>query len=67
MLAAYDIFRKQDGALVWIEAVPDLASAKQRLAELSKQNLCEYVIFDQHQQQIVASLNPLNVLTSFNE
>jgi hypothetical protein len=58
MFAAYDIFRKQDGALVWIEAVPDLASAKKRLEELSKQNLCEYVVFDQHQQQVVARLNP---------
>jgi hypothetical protein len=58
MFAAYDIFRKQDGALVWIEAVPDLASAEKRLEELSKENLCEYVVFDQHQQQIVARLNP---------
>jgi hypothetical protein len=65
MLAAYDIFRKQDGALVWIEAVPDLASAKQRLEELSKQTLCEYVVFNQHQQQIVASLNA-SMSTSFN-
>jgi hypothetical protein len=55
--AAYDIFRKQDGALVWLEAVPDLATAKKRLEELAKQNRCEYVVYDQHQQQVVVRLN----------
>jgi hypothetical protein len=55
--AAYDIFKKQDGALVWIEAVPDLASAKQRLEELAKQNRCQFVVYDQHQQQVVIRLN----------
>jgi hypothetical protein len=60
-LSAYDIFRRQDGALVWVEAVPDLQSAKKRLeelAKLAKQSRCECVVFDHNRQQIIASLNP---------
>jgi hypothetical protein len=56
-LPRYDIFKKHEDSLVWVEVAPDLASAKKRLEELSKQNLCEYVVFDQHQQQVVARLN----------
>jgi hypothetical protein len=53
----YDIFRRQDGALVWVEAAADLESAKRRMEELAKENRCEYVVFDHAQQQMVASLN----------
>jgi hypothetical protein len=57
-LPAYDIFQKQDGALMWVEPAEDLETAKKRAEQLAKQRRGEYVIFDQTRQQIVATLNP---------
>jgi hypothetical protein len=57
MFAPYDIFRRQDGALMWVEAASDLESAKKRSEELAKLERCEYVVFDHRQQQVVARLN----------
>ncbi len=57
-LPAYDIFKKHDAALVWVESVQDLATAKKRVEELSKQSPSEYFVFDQRQQRVVARLNP---------
>jgi|GraSoi_2013_60cm_1033757.scaffolds.fasta_scaffold03236_5 hypothetical protein len=57
-LPAYDIFEKHDAALVWVESVQDLATAKKRVEELSKQSPCEYFVFDQRHQRVVARLNP---------
>jgi hypothetical protein len=57
-LPAYEIFRKEDGALVWVEPAEDLETAKKRVEQLAKQSRCEYVIFDRGRQQIVESLNP---------
>ena len=56
-LPAYDIFKKQDGALVWAECAHDFETAKKRLAELAKQNHYEYLILDQRQQQVVSDSN----------
>jgi hypothetical protein len=56
-LPLYDIFKKHGDALVWVEAAPELESAKQRLEELAKQNRCEYIVFDHRQRQIVVSSN----------
>jgi hypothetical protein len=54
-LALYDIFKKDAAALVWVEAVHDLASAEQRVKELAQNSHAEYVIFDQRKQQIVGT------------
>ena len=53
-LPAYDIF-KIDGAaaMIWVEAVEDLESAKMRVKELSHGSNTEYAIFDQRTKQIV--------------
>jgi hypothetical protein len=56
-LLAYDIFKKDAAALVWVEAAKDLESAKKRLEELAHRCEAEFLIFDQHTQQIVASVN----------
>jgi hypothetical protein len=56
-LPRYDIFKKHEEAVVWVEAALDLESAKKRSEELAKQNCCQYVVFDHRQQQIVARLN----------
>jgi hypothetical protein len=55
-LPAYDIFRK-DGAeaLIWVGAATDLESARVRIRELSRRVEAEFVVFDQHTQEMVAS------------
>jgi hypothetical protein len=57
-LTAYDIFKKEVDALVWVEPAEDLESAKKRLQQLVKLTSREHVIFDHSRKLIVASLNP---------
>jgi hypothetical protein len=52
---AYDIFKKGDAELIWVETAQDLQSAKTRIEELARQNRCEYVVYDQRAKRIVAS------------
>ena len=52
---AYDIFKKGDAELIWVETARDLQSAKTRIEELARQNRCEYVVYDQRAKRIVAS------------
>jgi hypothetical protein len=54
-LAKYDIFKKADNEMIWVEAATDLASAKKRIAELTKRNRCQYVVFGHAARQILAS------------
>jgi hypothetical protein len=52
--AAYDILRKDAAALIWVEAVSDLETARLRVKELIASSQGEYVIFDQRTRQIIA-------------
>jgi hypothetical protein len=52
---AYDIFRKKDSQLIWVEAAHELESAKKRIAALALQDRSEYVIYDQRAKRIVAT------------
>jgi methionine synthase I (cobalamin-dependent) len=52
---AYDIFKKGDAELIWVETAQDLQSAKTRIEELARRNGCEYVVYDQRAKRIVAS------------
>jgi len=52
-LPAYDILKKDAAAMIWVEAVEDLESAKMRVRELSRDSNTEYAIFNQHTKQIV--------------
>ena len=52
---AYDIFRKKDSQLIWVEAAHELESAKKRIATLAMQDRSEYVIYDQLAKRIVAT------------
>ena len=52
---AYDIFKKKDAQLIWVEAADDLDSAKKRIEQLARQHLCEHVVFDQRAKRIVAT------------
>ena len=56
--AGYDILRKDAAALIWVEAVYDLETAKRRIRELVAVLNGEYVIFDQLTRTIVATCNP---------
>jgi hypothetical protein len=52
---AYDIFRKKDSQLIWVEAAHELESAKKRIATLAMQDRAEYVIYDHRAKRIVAT------------
>jgi hypothetical protein len=56
-VAAYDILKKDAIALVWVEAVHDLETARLRVRELSAGSQVEYVIFDERARKIVPSFN----------
>ncbi|HEY4818629.1 MAG TPA: hypothetical protein VIH67_14455 [Candidatus Acidoferrum sp.] len=50
-----DVMRKRDdGSLIWVEAVQNVEAAKSRINNFGKTAPGEYVIFDQNTQQIVA-------------
>jgi hypothetical protein len=53
--AQYDIFKKHESELVWIEASLDLTLAKKRIRELAEKSCEQYVVYDQRARQIVAS------------
>lgn len=53
MLPAYDILRKDAAALIWLEAIDNLQSAKLRIRDLAARSEGEYVIFDQRTRRIV--------------
>jgi hypothetical protein len=57
----YDILKMDAAALVWVEAVQDLAYAKLRIKELAARCGAEYIIFDQRTGEIVGRLNALPV------
>jgi hypothetical protein len=53
--AQYDIFKKHDSELVWVEAAQDILSAKKRIDALAVETQCQYVVYDQRAKRIVAS------------
>jgi hypothetical protein len=56
MTAPYNVLKKEAaGAMIWIEAVLDLESEKALAINLSRYNEGEFLVFDQHEQQVVAS------------
>jgi hypothetical protein len=56
-VAAYDILKKDAAALIWVEAVHDLETARSRVKELAAGSKVEYVIFDQRSGKIVPNFN----------
>jgi hypothetical protein len=53
--AQYDIFRKSETELVWIEVAHDLSSAQKRMTELAEENGGQYVVYDLRAKRIVAT------------
>lgn len=56
MLAqSYDIFRREMGGEVWVEAVRDLEAAKSRIIELSAEKPGQYVVLSKRSGRMVSS------------
>jgi hypothetical protein len=54
-LCPYDILKKEANTFVWMEAAHDIQSAKNRVYELSRNSDAEFVIFNEHTLQVVAT------------
>jgi hypothetical protein len=52
----YDIVKKEHNNFVWVDAAHDIQSAKKRVYELSRESDAEFVIFNEHTLQVVATL-----------
>jgi hypothetical protein len=52
---SYDIFRRDTGGEVWVEAVRDLETAKSRILELAAARPGQYVVFSQRSGRMVSS------------
>ncbi len=60
-LPAYDIVKKEGKNFVWVEAAYDIQSATKRVNELSRHSEAEFVIFNEHTLQVVATFEtPIN-------
>ena len=55
-LPSYDIVKKEADNFVWVEATHDIQSAKKRVHELSRDSDAEFVIFNEHTLQVVATV-----------
>ena len=55
-LPSYDIVMKEGKNFVWVEAAHDIQSARNRVNELSRHSEAEFVIFNEHTLQVVATL-----------
>jgi hypothetical protein len=53
MTNRYDIFHVEGKDLRWVEAVPDLATASNRIQVHAIRTPGEYMVFDQQTQMIV--------------
>jgi hypothetical protein len=57
MTPKYDIFKKTDNSVVWVEAVEDIVAAKKRLISLSSTTTGEYKLWDSSRQEFI---NPMD-------
>ena len=53
MVAAYDIFRKTNDSVAWVEAVEDIVTAKRRLISLASDGTDGYRIWDSTKQRFI--------------
>ena len=52
---SYDIFKRDAGAEIWVEAVRDLETAKSRVIELAAEEPGQYLVFSQRSGRMVSS------------
>ena len=53
MTPKYDIFRKTNDSVVWVETVEDIVAAKKRLISLSSNGREEYRIWDSSKEKFL--------------
>jgi len=51
----YDIFRRDAGTEIWVEAVRDFETAKTRVLELAAEAPGQYLVFSQRSGRVVSS------------
>ena len=56
MTAKYDIFKKTNGSMIWVEAVEDIVAVKKRLISLGG-SANEYRVWDSTEQRFVDVLD----------
>ena len=54
MVAKYDIFKKTNNSVIWVEAVEDIVAVKKRLISLGSD---EYRVWDSTEQRFVEVLD----------
>jgi hypothetical protein len=57
MVPKYDIFKKINNSVVWVEAVEDIVTAKKRLISLASDGTDDYRIWDSTRQQFIDLLD----------
>jgi hypothetical protein len=57
MVAKYDIFKKTDGSVLWVEAVEDIVEVKKRLMSLASQGRDDHRVWDSTRQQFIDVLD----------
>ena len=57
MVVKYDIFKKTDRSVVWVEAVEDIVTAKKRLISLTSNGTDGYRIWDSTKEQFIDLLD----------
>ena len=57
MVAKYDIFKKTDGSVLWVEAVKDIVKVKERLISLASQGTNDYRVWDSTREQFIDVLD----------
>jgi hypothetical protein len=57
LVAKYDIFKKTNDSVVWVETVEDIVTAKKRLNSLASDGTDGYRIWDSTSQQFIDLLD----------
>ena len=57
MVAKYDIFRKINESILWVEAVEDIVTLKKRLTGLESTGTDDYRVWDSARQKFIDPLD----------
>ena len=57
MVAKYDIFKKINESILWVEAVEDIVTLKKRLMGLASAGTDDYRVWDSTQQKFIDPLD----------
>jgi hypothetical protein len=57
MVAKYDIFKKINESIVWVEAVEDIVAVKKRLMSFASTGTDDYRVWDSTRQKLIDPLN----------